>query len=86
MRTDKNMIGAAVGFGGMALILVYVFTGGLWRKFAPALREWLIDLSYRASDFAIWLDTPQFWIGVCIALTLAIATLASVAFTNRDEL
>ena len=85
MKTDKNMIGAALAFGGMALILVYVFIRGLWRGYAPVAREWLIDLSYRASDFALWLDTPQFWIGVCITLFAVILTVVIVAFINRDE-
>ena len=85
MNTDKNMIGIVVGFAGMVLILVYVFTGGLWRKYAPATREWLIDLSYRASDFASWLDSPQFWIGVCLTLVCVVVGVVVFALLNKDE-
>lgn len=85
MKTDKNAIGAAFAFAGMAVILVAVFVGGFWTKNAPIIREWLIDLSYRASDFALWLDTPQFWIGVCVTLFAVILTVVIMAFINRDE-
>lgn len=84
-KIDKNAIGASLAFAGMAIILVAVFVGGFWTKNAPLVRQQLIDWSYKASDFASWLDSPQFWIGVCFTLLCVIVGVVVFAFLNKDE-
>ena len=70
---------------GMAIILVVVFAGGFWDKNAPLIRQRLIDQSYKVSGFVNWLDSPQFWIGVCFTLLCMIVGVVAFALLNKDE-
>ena len=70
---------------GMAIILVVVFAGGFWDKNAPLIRQRLIDQSYKVSGFVSWLDSPQFWMGVCFTLLCMIVGVVAFAFLNKDE-
>lgn len=74
-----------LAFAGMAIILVVVFDGGLWDKYAPLIRQRLIDQSYKVSGFVSWLDSPQFWIGVCFTLLCMIVGVAAFVLLSKDE-
>lgn len=87
MKIDKDAVGAVFAMVGLALcalagMMTVFFTK--WREHAPLVRQQLIDWSYKASDFASWLDSPQFWIGVCFTLLCTIVVVVFV-FLNKDK-
>ena len=89
MKIDKDAVGALIAMVGLALctsvgVMTVFFTK--WREYAPLVREWLIALSVKAHAFSMWLDRPQFWIGVCFTLFCAVAGLAAFAIFHKDEL
>lgn len=88
-KIDKDAAGAVFAMAGLALCTlagVMTMFFAKWREYAPLVREWLIALSVKAHAFIVWLDCPQFWIGVCFILSCAVAGLAAVAIFHKDEL
>lgn len=89
MKIDKDAVGALIAMVGLVLcisvgVMTVFFTK--WLEYAPLVREWLIALSVKAHAFFMWLDRPQFWIGVCFTLFCAVAGLAAFAVFHKDEL
>ena len=71
--TDKDAIGAAIGFGGMAACIAIVYAGGLWTRYAPDVR-----------DFLLWAITPQFAMGMFTMAGLGALVVVAVIWGDKS--
>lgn len=72
MKT-KGHTEAAIAFGGLAAIVIWLFASGVWTRYAPIWREYIL-----------WLGDPRLVIGMVIGAVVA-AAVAIVVVKEINE-